>query len=224
MALTVETKDRKINPSISPRGRHLTPHRNSYLGSSCRNFGSSARKRKKLFEWLAITIGIALLAVLFSSSLVLAEAPHGWNGETATIWVNTDGIIQGGPDAGQQYVGTLRGTAGRDVIVGTDGADEIYGRGGDDIICGRGGNDDIEGGPGSDWIHGGAGADDIDGNGGNDRIWGGPGNDDIDGGYGNDTIFGGPGNDELDGEEGDDCVAGDSGHDECEGDDMTATI
>ena len=51
------------------------------------------------------------------------------------------------------------GGPGNDVILGTDGADQIDGNGGNDVICGRGG------------------AGSLDGDGGSDRVYGGPGND-----------------------------------------------
>ena len=51
--------------------------------------------------------------------------------------------------------GQLNGTAGDDVIIGSNSADLIFGNGGDDIICGRGGADEIHGGDGEDEIDGG---------------------------------------------------------------------
>jgi len=130
------------------------------------------------------------------------------NGKLATIYVK-DGKIVGGPDAGQTYLGSLRGTPGPDVMVGTDGSDLIKGFDGDDTICGGDGDDRIEGGAGDDWIDGGKGNDLIKGQFGNDTLFGGEGNDRIEGGPGNDTLDGGPGSNILNGETGTDtCVSG----------------
>ncbi|MEX2236090.1 MAG: thrombospondin type 3 repeat-containing protein [Dehalococcoidia bacterium] len=87
-------------------------------------------------------------------------------GQKATIWQDTDGLIQG--------------TNGADVIVGTAAGETINGAGGQDLICGRAGND---------IINGGAGGDQIFGEGGADRIDGGPGQDTIHGGGGPDTAL-----------------------------------
>jgi Ca2+-binding RTX toxin-like protein len=104
--------------------------------------------------------------------------------------------------------GTIVGTAGNDVIVGSSGIDNIQGGNGDDIICGMGGDDMLRGGWGNDRIFGGDGNDTLAGNWGYDALDGGPGNDtlymnweqEIDdagaiemGGDGNDDLYMGPG-------------------------------
>src|SRR4029079_3730079 len=78
--------------------------------------------------------------------------------------------------------GTIEGTAGNDVIVGSDDGDEIEGLGGNDTSCARGGNELIEGGTGDDVVFAGGGsdtmiedasangADDLRGQGGNDTV------------------------------------------------------
>jgi hypothetical protein len=109
------------------------------------------------------------------------------NGVAATIFVNAQGVIVGGPNNGQTYQGKLNGTPGPDVIVGTSGPDEIAARAGDDLICARDGNDEIEGGPGNDRIFGEGGNDDMSGGRGNDTMTGGPGADKFRGGTGTDT-------------------------------------
>ncbi|WP_188113324.1 calcium-binding protein [Nocardioides humilatus] len=58
--------------------------------------------------------------------------------------------------------GTITGTPGPDVIVGSLGVDTINGGGGDDVICGLAGNDLIDSGAGSDQVSDGAGADIVD--------------------------------------------------------------
>ena len=109
------------------------------------------------------------------------------NGQTATIYVNNQGIIVGGPNNGQPYTGKLNGTAGADVIVGTSGKDEVSARGGRDVVCGGGNNDELEGGGGNDRIFGEGGNDILAGEGGNDTLTGGLGADRFRGGEGTDT-------------------------------------
>ena len=100
------------------------------------------------------------------------------SGRTANVFVR-DGFIVGGPDAGRQYGGRLRGTAGADVMVGTPGNDILVGSRGSDRICGGGGNDTIKGGAGNDRLFGQAGKDKLSGGSGFDRCDGGPGRDTI---------------------------------------------
>lgn len=109
------------------------------------------------------------------------------NGQTATIYVNNQGIIVGGPNNGQPYAGKLNGTAGADVMVGTNGRDEFSARGGHDVVCGGGNNDELEGGGGRDQLFGGDGNDILAGEGGNDTLTGGLGADKFRGGSGTDT-------------------------------------
>ncbi len=71
----------------------------------------------------------------------------------------------------------LRGTNGRDVIMGLGGNDRIDGANGDDVICGGAGDDAIEGGNGVDTLLGGFGNDSLRGGNGGDRLIGGPGDD-----------------------------------------------
>ena len=55
--------------------------------------------------------------------------------------------------------GTITGTAGNDLILGSAGADTIDGAGGNDCILGGGGDDQITGGDGNDICLGGPGTD-----------------------------------------------------------------
>jgi Ca2+-binding RTX toxin-like protein len=57
--------------------------------------------------------------------------------------------------------GTITGTAGNDLILGSSGADSIDGAGGDDCILGGGGDDQITGGDGNDVCLGGPGMDEF---------------------------------------------------------------
>jgi Ca2+-binding RTX toxin-like protein len=107
----------------------------------------------------------------------------------------------------------LVGTAGDDVIVGTDDGETIRGLGGNDVICGRGGNDTIGAGDGDDTVVGGAGDDTIRGVSGADRLFGNAGNDIITGAAGDDTLFGNIGDDNVKGGIGGDTLRGNGGID-----------
>ncbi|MEX2236307.1 MAG: Ig-like domain-containing protein [Dehalococcoidia bacterium] len=78
--------------------------------------------------------------------------------------------------------GTINGTGGNDVIVGSSAVDTIDGRGGADTICGGGGNDVIKGGTAADTLDGGGGNDDLAGGSGSDTLFGNAGNDHLSGG------------------------------------------
>jgi len=81
---------------------------------------------------------------------------------------------------------TITGTAGDDVISGSNGDDNISGVGGNDSLFGNNGNDILNGGDGNDRLFGGAG---------NDILYGGNGNDQLTGNAGTDTLYGGVGDD-----------------------------
>jgi Ca2+-binding RTX toxin-like protein len=68
---------------------------------------------------------------------------------------------------------TITGTAGADVLVGTDGNDVICGLGGKDVLLGNGGNDVLRGGKGKDTLLGAAGDDFLFGGKGADKVNGG---------------------------------------------------
>lgn len=174
------------------------------------------------------------------------------DGQPATIFVDAQGNIVGGPHNGRPYRGRLRGGDSDDVIVGTDGADSIKGGAGDDVICGGDGNDRIHGGKGDegddsldddeddgdrdDRIEGGKGNerdDELKGGelddrprpgDGNDRLDGGAGDDLLRGGAGDDLILGGDGNDRLKGGRGDDRLDGGAGDDRLRGDNGKDTL
>ena len=95
---------------------------------------------------------------------------------------------------------TCVGTAGHDLIWGTDASDVIYAGAGNDIIQADAGNDTVCGGEGNDTIHGGRGYDAIFGEGGADVLFGARDDDTLYGGEGDfDVLFGGPGIDNLNG-------------------------
>ena len=155
------------------------------------------------------------------------------NGQNATVYVDHNGKIVGGPLNGQNYNGLLSGTTGNDVIVGTESADTILALGGNDVVCSLGGSDTIFGGAGNDTINSGAGNDTIFGNtdndvieagDGNDVAFGESGNDTINGGNDKDTIFGGDGIDVLDGGADKDVVDGGLGVDTLAGGSENDTV
>jgi predicted extracellular nuclease len=116
-------------------------------------------------------------------------------GENATIYVDFNGLIVGGPQDGEVYHFLIHGTFGDDVIVGTDGDNLILGSKGNDLICGLGGNDLLLGQKGDDGLFGGAGYDLLIGGLGNDVIDAGPDADLLNGGNGHDVCLGGSGKD-----------------------------
>ena len=83
--------------------------------------------------------------------------------------------------------GTLNGSNGLDIIIGTDRNETINGNAGDDIIFAGAGNDTINGSSGADEMYGEDGDDEIYGGYGDDILIGGRGNDNLRGGEGNDT-------------------------------------
>ncbi len=121
----------------------------------------------------------------------IRELPRECQGSEATIWVDNDGYVHGGPHDGQRYSGNLTGTNQDDVIVGTVERDVINGLSGNDLICGEGGDDVLHGQLGNDFILGGKGDDTITGQNGNDFLDGGDGVDAIDGGNDSDTCLNG---------------------------------
>ena len=139
------------------------------------------------------------------------------DGRPATVYVAADGTISGGPDDGQPYTGTLRGTTGPDVIAGTDGPDTLVGQQGDDLLCGRSGDDTLRGSAGRDTLFGGAGDDELRGDNDDDTLWGGPGNDALLAGAGDDIAYGEAGDDTVQGAGGDDTGWGGPGADTLRG-------
>jgi hypothetical protein len=71
----------------------------------------------------------------------------------------------------QQVVPCIRGTGGRNTLVGTRGDDALCGRGGNDTLRGLGGKDRLVGGTGNDTLRGHGGRDKFLGGGGRDTIY-----------------------------------------------------
>ena len=118
---------------------------------------------------------------------------------------------------------TIRGTAGNDVIVDLDGANQIDAkrrqrhdlhrprqrrhrrrRRRTDWIDAGGGTNAVDAGAGTNTVYAGAGNDTIVGGAGADKLYGGDGSNVVSGGNGNDPIVTGSGNDQIDGGKGSD--------------------
>lgn len=137
------------------------------------------------------------------------------NGVAATIYVDHNNQIVGGPNAGEVFIGELHGTAGDDVMVATDRSDLVNGHDGNDLICALSDHDEIYGGAGDDVIHAGSGHDYIRGEAGDDTIYGAAGWDLIFGDSGNDSMYGDTGIDLIIGGDGIDTGDGGAEFDIC---------
>lgn len=157
------------------------------------------------------------------------QLDEGGNGGKLSMHVSSlgaelcPGIYEGDPifETGNVIMGTegddeLNGTPRRDIIIGLGGNDIIHGRGGHDAIAGCDGDDHITGGPGRDEILGDAFGffGNPEAEGGNDFVNGNGFADFIFGGAGDDTLLGGFGPDFVVGHQGDDIIKGYRGHDE----------
>ena len=140
------------------------------------------RLRNRTVTVFAVLASFAASLVLVSTAPVSAQGPSCF-GVPATIVAR----------AGE----TTQGTSGRDVIVGTSGADVIKAKGGNDLICGGPGQDRIDAGGGADRVRGGTGHDTLFGGPGRDRLRGSRGNDEVRGEAGVDRCWGGRGSDSL---------------------------
>ncbi|MBP0005237.1 MAG: DUF4347 domain-containing protein [Cyanobacteria bacterium SBC] len=180
----------------------------------------------------------------------VAPNPNGNNGSITAIPpiaspspnVTIDTVEGENPDTenvlfGNENNNALQGKAGRDVMSGLGGNDNLFGADNDDQLFGNAGNDFLQGelgndlmfagadndfldgGDGDDAMAGEVGDDTMQGGDGNDLIFGNAGFDRIDGGDGSDTVLGGRDNDILTGNLGDDIMAGDIGFDTVQGGD-----
>jgi Tol biopolymer transport system component len=95
--------------------------------------------------------------------------------------------------------GRTKGTPERDVILGSDGAEEIKGGKGNDRICAGAGDDEVKGSAGRDKVKGNGGDDEVKGNSDRDKLEGSGGKDELDGGRDDDKLNGGGGKDRCDG-------------------------
>jgi uncharacterized repeat protein (TIGR01451 family) len=102
----------------------------------------------------------------------------------------------------------LQGTNHADSIVGLTGNDQIFGNGGNDVICASAGFDLVVGGSGKDFVNGGANGDKLLGQGGGDTLKGKNGRDKLKGGQGDDLLNGGKGVDKCKGGPGRNVILG----------------
>ena len=120
------------------------------------------------------------------------------DGTPKQISLTIKGASDGDPDDDGLATGSSITVSGSNIF-GTAGSDLITGSNGGQTVYGGSGNDTISAGNGNDTIYGGSGNDVVIGNNGDDILRGGSGKDTIDGGKGKDLIIGGTGNDTLTG-------------------------
>ena len=137
------------------------------------------------------------LRVVVNVSDLLGNASTFIAGSIRPVGINYDA-------SGSAAAVTFIGTAGDNIIVGSNQNDTLSGAAGDDIISGGNGNDTINGGIGNDSLFGDAGNDTLSGNAGDDAMTGGAGNDALNGNAGDDVMTGSEGNDTLNGNAGND--------------------
>lgn len=107
--------------------------------------------------WILVLLGVvtalAATTTVPSTRLDLRSASIGINHfkPAACSGIIVTNLITG--------TGTITGTAGNDLILGSSDADTIDGAGGNDCILGGGGDDQIAGGDGNDICLGGLGTD-----------------------------------------------------------------
>jgi uncharacterized repeat protein (TIGR01451 family) len=110
---------------------------------------------------------------------------------------------------------TISGTAGNDILIGTNradvirafsGDDQVFAGDGKDLICADLGADLVSGGPKGDTVIGGRGPDRLFGNTGGDLLKGKKGRDRLRGNFGNDVLNGGRGTDNCKGGAGRDAL------------------
>jgi Ca2+-binding RTX toxin-like protein len=144
-----------------------------------------------------------------------------YSGDTLTIQSWTDGFNRieylRFANGDEINIGGFRsfilGTAGDDILRGTEGDDFIVGGAGNDQIDALGGNDVAIGGLGNDIVSGDDDDDIVVGSEGDDNLYGGKGNDVVSGDGGDDFLRGGQGNDILSGAQGNDTLEGGFGKD-----------
>ncbi len=110
---------------------------------------------------------VGLIALIIISSVTAVAATNTVPATRATDQSRSVGVNDLKPSACAALsltnlitgTGTINGTNGNDLILGSSGVDTIEGRIGNDCILGGGGNDSINGGAGTDVCIGGPGTD-----------------------------------------------------------------
>ncbi|MES1025729.1 hypothetical protein ABN584_22815 [Gloeocapsa sp. BRSZ] len=128
--------------------------------------------------------------------------------------------------AGESYIvfgfRSLFGTAGNDVLLGSNTREYLSALDANDTVAGGLGDDTLLGGAGNDVLRGDLNNRSPQGSvGGNDTLFGGLGNDQLGGKGGDDQLFGEQDNDTLYGDDGDDLLRGGLGNDTLIGDDFS---
>ncbi|MFW9606306.1 MAG: hypothetical protein ACMV0I_07130, partial [Pseudomonas sp.] len=116
-------------------------------------------------------------------------------------------------DAPDEQYGDAGGVIAADLLMGGNGASDLYGLNGRDELHGGNSDDRLYGGNGDDILYGEAHNDELEGDQGNDKLYGDEGNDKLTGGTGRDSLYGGDGNDILDGSSDADVMDGGDGAD-----------
>jgi len=206
------------------------PNGNSGAGESYVVFGSGS----------GFAASINLASLDGSNGFVLNGVAAGdFSGRSVSAAGDVDGdglddLIIGAPFAdpnsnsfaGESYIvfgfRSLFGTAGNDVLLGSNTRDCLSGLDGNDTVAGLLGDDTLLGGAGNDVLRGDLNNRSPQGSvGGNDTLFGGLGNDQLGGKGGDDQLFGEQGNDTLYGDDGDDLLRGGAGNDTLIGDDFS---
>jgi Ca2+-binding RTX toxin-like protein len=134
-----------------------------------------------------------LLKLRSDLGAVNAEYVSAMDGAGKTLIQGTAGNDNLSGTGQQEYY--LKGGAGNDYLSGSLFDDSLVGEDGNDNLTGNNGNDLLDGGAGDDTLNGGNGNDLLAGGTGNDILYGGNDNDILQGGAGNDQLYGGAGND-----------------------------
>lgn len=108
--------------------------------------------RVRLVVVLCVPVLTAGLLATAGTSVSAPDAASGERARASCLGAPATVVGTAGADV-------LRGTQRRDVIAALGGADRIYGRGGDDLLCGGAGDDLLDGGSGRNRLHGGPGRD-----------------------------------------------------------------
>jgi VCBS repeat-containing protein len=155
-------------------------------------------------NWTYVLDNAAAQPLANSDHLADGFTVHSIDGTAHDIVVTVNGTYDPDSDTGNDFdlltgVATgVIGSAGNDVLVGTERADggaAINGGEGSDVVYAQGGGDIIFGGSAADTLYGQSGDDTINGGAGRDFLYGGSGDDRLNGAGGYDNLWGGSGDD-----------------------------
>ena len=165
---------------------------------------SMDRPVARLVALLVVVIGLTLPAPPPATGAVMCA------GRPATLVMSSAGTVRG-TDGADVIIGSagpdvIRSGGGRDVVCAGAGKDRVHSQGGDDVVRGGDGADTLSGGNWRDSLLGGDGDDVIHGDSAQDVLFGQRGDDRLYGGVEADVLFGGRGADLLRGENGNDQI------------------